>query len=62
MGEYYKIPPDGRDLNYAKYFSQGNEKIAVGEDYNSHNTKRLSPKELTEMLLKLDFISSTIKK
>lgn len=62
MGEYYKIPPDGRDLNYAKYFSQGNEKIAVGEDYNSHNTKRLSPKELTEMLLKLDFINSTIKK
>jgi UDP-glucose 4-epimerase len=60
MGEYYRIPPDGRDLNYAKYFSQGNEKIAVGEDYNSHNTKRLSQNELTEMLLKLDFIKNSI--
>lgn len=62
MGDYYKIPPDGRDLNYAKYFSQGNEKIAIGEDYNSHNTKRLNDSELIELLLKLDFIQNSMKK
>jgi UDP-N-acetylglucosamine 4,6-dehydratase len=61
MGDYYKIPPDGRDLNYAKYFSQGNEKIAIGEDYNSHNTKRLNESELIELLLKLDFIQNSMK-
>jgi len=61
MGDYYKIPPDGRDLNYAKYFSLGNEKIAVGEDYNSHNTKRLNESELKDLLLKLDFVQNSLR-
>ena len=54
MGDYYKIPADNRDLNYDKYFSKGNEKIAVVEEYNSHNTERLNVEEMKELLLKLD--------
>ena len=54
MGNYYKIPADNRDLNYDKYFSKGNEKIAVVEEYNSHNTERLNVEEMKELLLKLD--------
>eukprot|EP01038_Epipyxis_sp_PR26KG_P002421 gene2421-3426_t len=41
MGEYYRIPPDLRDLNYSKFVEQGEEKISRTEDYNSHNTERL---------------------
>ena len=54
MGNYYKIPADNRDLNYDKYFSKVNEKIAVVEEYNSHNTERLNVEEMKELLLKLD--------
>ncbi len=62
MGDYFRIIPDGRDLNYEKYFSQGDQKIAtVGEDYNSHNTKRLSEEELTRLVLKLEFIQQELK-
>ena len=41
MGDYYRIPPDLRDLNYSKFVEQGEEKISHTEDYNSHNTERL---------------------
>ncbi len=41
LGGYYRIPADNRDLNYAKYFSEGEEKISQLEDYTSHNTRRL---------------------
>ena len=41
MGDYYRIPCDTRDLNYDKFFSEGNEEIAKVEDYHSHNTARL---------------------
>jgi len=53
---YYRIKADDRDLNYAKYFTEGQEQVSLLEDYNSHNTKRLSVQEVKEMLLKLDFI------
>ena len=56
MGEYYRIPCDNRDLNYDKYFIEGDEKIANFEDYHSHNTKRLSVEEMKELLLKLEMI------
>jgi UDP-glucose 4-epimerase len=49
LGEYYRIPSDNRDLNYNKYFSVGINKIKL-EEYNSHNTKRLSEIELKELL------------
>jgi UDP-N-acetylglucosamine 4,6-dehydratase len=56
MGNYFRVPADNRDLNYAQYFTEGEEKIASFEDYTSHNTQRLSVPQIKELLLKLDFI------
>jgi UDP-N-acetylglucosamine 4,6-dehydratase/5-epimerase len=56
MGSYYRIPADNRDLNYAKYFSEGEEKISHQHDYTSHNTDRLSVQQIKALLLKLDYI------
>lgn len=56
LGGYYRIVPDDRDLNYGKYFTEGEERIATVEDYNSHNTRRLNVAEVKELLLQLDYI------
>lgn len=56
MGEYYRIPCDSRDLNYDKYFTEGNEKVSEIEDYHSHNTARLDVEGMKRLLLKLRFI------
>jgi len=59
MGDYYRVPADGRDLNYAKFVEQGEQKLtqtAHGEDYNSHNTQRLDVAGMKQLLLKLDFM------
>jgi len=56
MGNYYRIPADNRDLNYAKYFSEGNQNVSLAEDYTSHNTHRLNVEEIKQQLLSLDFI------
>ena len=59
MGEYFRIPPDGRDLNYAKYVEQGEQRMTQSshsEDYNSHNTTRLDVEGMKQLLLKLDFM------
>lgn len=56
MGDYYRIPCDTRDLNYDKYFTQGNEDVAKIEDYHSHNTARLDVEGMKKLLLKLRFI------
>ncbi|MNK71435.1 UDP-glucose 4-epimerase [compost metagenome] len=59
QGDYYRVPPDGRDLNYAKYVEQGEKRITQsshGEDYNSHNTTRLDVEGMKKLLLKLDFM------
>jgi UDP-N-acetylglucosamine 4,6-dehydratase len=59
LGDYYRVPADGRDLNYAKYVDQGEQKLtqtAHGEDYNSHNTQRLDVLGMKQLLLKLDFM------
>lgn len=56
MGDYYRIPCDTRDLNYDKYFVEGNEEVSKIEDYHSHNTKRLDVDGMKQLLLKLDFI------
>jgi UDP-N-acetylglucosamine 4,6-dehydratase len=53
---YYRVPPDGRDLNYSKFFEQGEERISHAEDYNSHNTERLDTEGMKRLLLKLDFM------
>jgi UDP-N-acetylglucosamine 4,6-dehydratase len=60
MGDYYRIPADNRDLNYAKYFSEGEESISNLDDYTSHNTKRLNVDEVKALLLKLDFIQDEL--
>ena len=56
MGDYFRVPPDLRDLNYAKFVEQGEEKISRTEDYNSHNTERLDVEGMQRLLLKLDFM------
>jgi UDP-glucose 4-epimerase len=60
LGGYYRIPADNRDLNYAQFFSEGEEKISHQEDYTSHNTERLNVGQVKELLLKLDFIKEEL--
>ena len=61
LGNYYRIPADGRDLNYSKYFSEGEEKIASVDDYNSNNTHRLNLEETKALLLNLDYVQEELK-
>lgn len=60
MGGYYRIVPDGRDLNYGKYFTEGEQKVSYLDDYNSHNTQRLSVPEIKKKLLQLDYVKSEL--
>lgn len=60
MGDYYRIPADNRDLNYAQFFSEGEEKISHQDDYTSHNTERLNVEQVKTLLLKLDFIKEEL--
>jgi len=62
MGGYYRIVPDERDLNYGKYFTEGEEQISNFEDYNSHNTQRLTVPEIKEKLLQLEFIQQELRR
>ena len=55
-GNYYRIPCDTRDLNYDKFFTEGNEDMSKIEDYHSHNTQRLDVEGMKELLMKLRFI------
>lgn len=60
MDNYYRIPCDNRDLNYDKYFVEGDEDVSRIEDYHSHNTARLSVEGMKELLLKLNFIKGDL--
>ena len=60
MGGYYRIAMDDRDLNYGKYFKSGEKGTSQALDYTSHNTQRLDEKELTELLLKLNYVQRAI--
>lgn len=60
MEKYYRIPVDDRDLNYNKYFVEGEEKISEVDDYTSHNTKRLNIEEVKEVLLQLTYIQEEL--
>lgn len=62
MGGYYRIPADNRDLNYNKYFTEGEEEISEGWEYNSHNTHRLSVEEIKSLLLGLDLVKEELNK
>lgn len=57
---YYQIPADSRDLNYDKYFSEGESSVSEADDYTSHNTEQLSVDQVKKTLLKLDFIQKAL--
>lgn len=60
MDNCYRIPADNRDLNYAKYFNEGDQDITLLDDYTSHNTKRLNVEQIKQLLLGLDFIEDEL--
>jgi UDP-N-acetylglucosamine 4,6-dehydratase len=60
LGNYYRIPADTRDLNYAKFEEEGSKKITLSDEYNSHNTHRLTKSELKSLLLELPFIKEEL--
>lgn len=64
LGGYYRVPPDGRDLNYAKYIDQGETRLTQAlhaEEYHSHNTERLDVTGMKQLLLKLDFLQRILR-
>lgn len=60
MGRYYRVPADNRDLNYKKYFVEGEQHISDLDDYTSHNTQRLNIEQIKQVLLNLDYIRETL--
>jgi len=62
MGLYYRIPADNRDLNYNKYFIEGEQELSLLDDYTSHNTIQLGVEETISLLLKLNYIKTQLKK
>ena len=60
MGDYFRVPCDNRDLNYASYFTIGEERVSLIEDYHSHNTRRLNLQETKDLLFKLPIIRRDI--
>lgn len=60
LDEYYRILPDLRDLNYAKFVEQGEARISDLSDYSSHNTRRLDLMEMTDMLSRLDYMKTIL--
>jgi len=61
MGNYYRIPADKRDLNYDKYFIEGQKEIATIEDYHSHNTSQLDVEGMKELLMKLEIVNNQVQ-
>lgn len=61
LGDYYRIPPDLRDLNYGKFVEEGEPKISAAVDYNSHNTTRLDIEGMKRLLMKLAFIRGKLR-
>lgn len=58
---YYRIPADNRDLNYAKYFVEGETSVSTSDDYTSHNTTRLEKQGVIDLLMKLDYIQEQLR-
>jgi UDP-N-acetylglucosamine 4,6-dehydratase len=56
LGDYFRVPPDGRDLNYEKFVDEGEARLGHGEEYNSHNTERLDVDGMKTLLLKLPLV------
>jgi UDP-N-acetylglucosamine 4,6-dehydratase/5-epimerase len=62
MGGFFRVPADKRDLNYDKYFVQGDEKLSIEREYNSHNTEILNIEQIKEKLLQLDYVKEELYK
>jgi UDP-glucose 4-epimerase len=60
MGEFYRIPADNRDLNYAQYFSEGEQDVSLIEDYHSHNTEQLAVEGIKKLLVQLPLIRKEV--
>ena len=60
LGRFYRVPADKRSLNYDKYYENGNKRLTLEEEYNSHNTKVLTIEEIKEKLLELDYIKNEL--
>lgn len=60
-GDFYRVPADTRDLNYEKFFDEGDKELSTQEEYNSHNTTRLTVDEVKEKLMKLDYVREELK-
>lgn len=61
MGGFYRVPADKRDLNYDKYFVEGEQQLSSEEEYNSHNTRRLTVAEIKEKLLELTYVKEALE-
>lgn len=61
LGGFYRVPADKRDLNYDKYFDDGDKKLSTDEEYNSHNTRILNIDQIKETLLGLEYIQNELK-
>lgn len=61
MGDFYRVPADKRDLNYDKYFVDGDQKLSSEEEYNSHNTERLNIEQIKAKLLELDYVREQLE-
>ncbi len=61
LGGYFRVPADKRDLNYDKYFIEGNQKLSSEEEYNSHNTYRLNIEQIKDKLMSLDYLNNELK-
>ena len=62
LGGFYRVPADTRDLNYDKYFSEGDEQLTQETEYNSNNTERLTVEEIKQRLLTLDYVRNELEK
>jgi UDP-glucose 4-epimerase len=60
LGRFYRIPADDRDLNYSKYFTEGEARISQADDFTSHNTERLDVEQVVEMVRSLDFVQQEL--
>jgi UDP-glucose 4-epimerase len=60
MGDFYRIPADNRDLNYAQYFSEGEQDVSIIEDYHSHNTEQLGVEGMKKLLIELPLIRAAV--
>ncbi len=61
MGDFFRVPADSGDLNYAKYFCDGNREVGAMQEYNSNNTHRLTPEELRVTLLSCSYVAEELR-